>query len=61
MTCDEYPFASTLEGGDYNGRYPRIAPAPSSEQQKQGGELAAFIRGNHLTAGSAFIVEPDPQ
>lgn len=58
MTCDEYPFASTLEGGVYNERYPRIAPAPSSEQGRQGGDLSAFIVRNHLTAGSPFVIEP---
>jgi hypothetical protein len=61
MTCDEYPFASTREGGFYNGRYSRIAAAPQSEQSTQGGELRVFIRQNHLTAGSPFLAEPDPR
>ncbi len=61
VTCDEYPFAATFEGGLYEGRLPRIAAASSSEQQRQGGEFGAFITRNRLTAGSPFVVKPVPE
>ena len=54
MECDEYPYASTAEGGAGSS----TAPAPSIEQRIQGGELGSFY--GSLTAGQQFCVEVIP-
>jgi hypothetical protein len=51
--CDEYPFASTLEGGSNAS----IWLVPEKENQRQGGDLSAFILLNNLKAGDRFRVE----
>jgi hypothetical protein len=38
LSCDEYPFASTLEGG----RGASVVGVPRGEQRRQGGALRAF-------------------
>jgi len=50
MTCDEYPYASTVEGGAGAS----TAPAPAGEQSKQGSTLRWFYAG--LKAGQQFCV-----
>ncbi len=50
--CDEYPFASTYEGGQ--GASAELVP--EQENQIQGGQLSAFYRSNNLRNGSQFIV-----
>jgi Deoxyribonuclease NucA/NucB len=52
-SCDEYPFASTYEGGP--GRA-SIAGVPVWEQRRQGGDLAGFYRRHRLGDGDAFVV-----
>jgi RHS repeat-associated protein len=50
MSCDEYPYASTAQGGAGAS----TAPVPLSEQQSQGGTLSRFYMG--LSAGQNFCV-----
>lgn len=52
-SCDEYPFASTKEGG--NGAITRCVPV--SEQNSQGGTLSVFYKKNSIKDGSQFNVE----
>jgi hypothetical protein len=51
--CDEYPFASTKEGGEKAS----IWIVPALENQRQGGDFAAFIRLNNIEVGDQFLVE----
>lgn len=56
MSCDEYPFASTKEGG----KRARTRVVPLSENHSQGGQLSAFYRKYGIgTSGrnSRFRVE----
>jgi Deoxyribonuclease NucA/NucB len=55
-SCDEYPFASTSEGGAGAS----TAAVPVSEQNSQGGTLSSFYTANGLTAGSKFRVAVGP-
>jgi hypothetical protein len=48
--CDEFPFASTAEGG--SGAYLRCIPGP--EGNSQGGQLANFYRGSGTVPGQQF-------
>jgi Deoxyribonuclease NucA/NucB len=50
--CDEYPFATTLEGG----RGASIAPVPPVENRRQGGALSAFYRKEGVRVGDPFRV-----
>ena len=52
-SCDEYPFASTYEGGPGKAS---IAGVPLREQRRQGGDLAGFYRRHRLGNGDAFVV-----
>jgi hypothetical protein len=52
-SCDEYPFASTVEGGPGKAS---IAGVPLWEQRRQGGDLLAFYRANRIGNGDAFVV-----
>jgi hypothetical protein len=52
-SCDEYPFASTYEGGPGKAS---IAGVPLGEQRRQGGDLAGFYRRHRLGNGDAFVV-----
>jgi hypothetical protein len=55
--CDEYPFASTREGGNgvpANSRGRAFVPA--TEQSKQGGFISTFYQGNRVLNGDAFWV-----
>jgi RHS repeat-associated protein len=51
-SCDEYPFASSHEGGV--GAQTR--GVSQSEQHKQGGDLGGFITSNKMVAGDQFLV-----
>jgi deoxyribonuclease NucA/NucB len=52
-SCDEYPFASTYEGGPGKAS---IAGVPLREQRRQGGDLAGFYRRHRIGNGDAFVV-----
>jgi hypothetical protein len=52
-SCDEYPFASTIEGGPGNAS---IAGVPVQEQRRQGGDLAGFYRRHRIGNGDPFVV-----
>jgi Deoxyribonuclease NucA/NucB len=52
-SCDEYPFASTYEGGPGKAS---IAAVPVREQRRQGGDLLAFYRRHRIGNGDAFVV-----
>lgn len=53
IQCDEYPFASTREGGTGAS----TMGVPASEQRIQGGTISAFYRKNKLKNGSQFTVK----
>ncbi len=57
-SCDEYPFASTFEGGLYMGRLASIASVLVTEQNQQRNIIGGFIRQNHLHEGDRYIVLP---
>jgi Deoxyribonuclease NucA/NucB len=52
-SCDQYPFASTIEGGPGKAS---IAGVPPREQRRQRGDLAGFYRRHRLGNGDAFVV-----
>ncbi len=54
MQCDEYPFASTYEGGANSSA--RLVP--EKEQEIQGGVMSGFYRrrANNIQDGTPFIV-----
>ena len=52
-SCDEYPFASTLEGGPGKAS---IAGVPLQEQRRRGGDLLAFYRRHRIGNGDRFVV-----
>jgi Deoxyribonuclease NucA/NucB len=52
LSCDEYPFASTLQGG----RGASIAGVPKVEQRRQGGALRAFYAKQRVRVGDQFLV-----
>ena len=52
-SCDEYPFATTEEGG----KDARVQWVPASENSKQGGKVSNFYRGNQVLDGDKFIVK----
>jgi hypothetical protein len=52
-SCDEYPFASTYEGGPGKAS---IAGVPLREQRIQGGDLNGFYRRYRIGNGDAFVV-----
>ena len=51
-SCDEYPFASTLQGG-YGAQ---IMGVPGTEQRTQAGEISGFYRRNKIADGRMFLV-----
>ena len=53
---DEYPFATTFEGGTAAD----VAPAPTSEQSKQGGKHSNFYQEHHMVFGEPFFVKVIP-
>jgi hypothetical protein len=55
--CDEYPFASTYEGGLAVPSFERgTAWVPQSEQRSQGGLITAFNKANRVLDNDAFWV-----
>ncbi|WP_193199654.1 NucA/NucB deoxyribonuclease domain-containing protein [Nostoc sp. MG11] len=51
-SCDEYPFASSREGGAGSS----IRAVPPTEQNIQGGIISSFYRNNSIRNGSRFRV-----
>ncbi|SJX62993.1 uncharacterized protein SRS1_13816 [Sporisorium reilianum f. sp. reilianum] len=51
-SCDEYPYASSQEGGA--GSVTRCVP--STENSRQGGTLSSFYTNNAITDGDAYNV-----
>ncbi|MCQ4084079.1 NucA/NucB deoxyribonuclease domain-containing protein [Streptomyces sp. RB6PN25] len=57
LSCDEYPFASTAEGGTFYAPPNRaIAWVPRAEQNEQGGFLNALYSTNRILPGDPFYV-----
>jgi hypothetical protein len=57
-SCDEYPFASTYEGGTTLSKANRgWAWVPASEQNRQGGLLTGFYNANRVLSHDAFWVK----
>jgi RHS repeat-associated protein len=57
MDCDEYPFATTEEGGLQN--YPSLRLIDSSDNRRQGAYLySRFYRPCTVSNGEGFIVAP---
>lgn len=52
QSCDEYPFASTMEGG----LGAQVMGVPTREQQIQGTTISAFYAANRLKKGDPFMV-----
>jgi hypothetical protein len=52
-SCDEYPFATTAEGG----KDARVQWVPESENNKQGGLVSSFYTRNQVLKGDKFIVK----
>jgi hypothetical protein len=57
LSWDEYPFASSLEGGD--GAH--LMPVPLSENWLQGGVLSACYYFESIKAGDEYLVVPLPE
>ena len=53
-SLDEYPFASSMEGGAGS----RVVPVPIREHSRQGGLMSAFYTRENIKHGDAFIVMP---
>lgn len=56
QSLDEYPFASSAEGG--SGA--TVRPVPVGEQNYQGGKLSSFYRNNGVNPGDQFHVAFGP-
>ena len=59
-SCDEYPYASTEEGGTGSGRVAATAPVPVAEQDLQRNQLSLFYRRFGYVGGTKFCVEVLP-
>ena len=55
--CDEYPYASTLNGGKiaYENDMVSLRPIPLSDNRKQGGLLGSFYKKAGIGMGEVFI------
>lgn len=53
LSCDEYPFASTYEGG----KGATTAIVPIKENSLHGGQLSYFYTKNKIQDGGCFIVK----
>ena len=53
QSCDEYPFASSQEGG--TGAETMLVPL--QENNQQGGLLSSFYRSNNIADGDCFNVQ----
>ena len=62
LVCDEYPFASSLQGGNTNYDAGRVSLlwVPKVEGPKQGGELSTFYSKNAVVTGTPFLVTGIP-
>ncbi|WP_370900069.1 NucA/NucB deoxyribonuclease domain-containing protein [Chryseobacterium gossypii] len=62
MQRDEYPYASTFEGGvQPDGSVAMMAYVPEAENRSQGGSLSVLYRAAGLKTGDAFMVIPVPK
>ncbi|MFE2729135.1 NucA/NucB deoxyribonuclease domain-containing protein [Kitasatospora sp. NPDC059327] len=57
LDCDEYPFASTLEGADDNLKNYSVEPIHDWDNRGSGGKLSAFYQ-NRRILGSDFTNDP---
>ena len=59
MSCDEYPYATTLQGGELNWQADKVSlfPVPAWESNYQGGKLGAFYSPH----GGDVGVAPSPK
>jgi hypothetical protein len=57
LSCDEFPFRSTMQGAASGGPY-SIAAVPPRENSLQGGLLSWFYRKNNVCHGCPFLVMP---
>lgn len=58
--CDEYPFASAMQGGPDAVPPVSLLPLPEGESSVQGGKLGAFHRTCGVGQGTSFFVVPVP-
>lgn len=59
-SCDEFPFASTDEGGNVTPSIERaIACIPGVQNSFQGGKLGSFIKNQGLTQGDRYVISID--
>ena len=56
LSCDEYPFFTTLQGGP--GASLRLVPG--REQSRQGGYMKNFYAQCNISEGDDFVVAPVP-
>jgi uncharacterized Zn-binding protein involved in type VI secretion len=52
-SLDEFPFASTTQGG----KYASVAAIPVSEQNAQGGKMSSFYQNNDIGDGDSYLVK----
>jgi lysophospholipase L1-like esterase len=61
-SCDEYPFASTIEGGP--GPHSSTRPVPLGSNSSQGGTLSSFYQNSRVIPGDALyvwaVIDPNP-
>jgi hypothetical protein len=56
-TCDEYPFASTMEGASQTQKPDwGTALVPAAQQNSQGGYISSFYQSQRILNGDAFWV-----
>jgi hypothetical protein len=53
LSLDEFPFASTKQGG----KGAAVRAIPASEQNAQGGKMSSFYQNNNVKDGDSFIVK----
>jgi hypothetical protein len=56
FSLDEYPFASTYQGGCPGGVCAQVREVPETEQDMQGGKMSSFYQNNKLQDGDEFDV-----
>jgi hypothetical protein len=56
LSRDEYPFASSLEGGGSSW----VGHVPLEQQRSQGGLIREFLRKNNIKPGDQYriVIEP---
>lgn len=55
-SCDEYPFASSMEGG----AGARTMWVPINENNRQGEKMSGFYSNNQIQSGDNYVVEVIP-